>query len=113
MEDDWYNPNPEDGFSPEDHNIEMDEIAKMYAISEMENEQREWAKKQAQKFYNDFEDLSISESVSAVNSLITNGGVSLTEANTLLDNMIQVFQDDEEYEKCHVCLQIKKGLNNA
>jgi len=113
MEDDWYNPNPEDGFSPEDHNIEMDEIAKMYAISEMENEQREWAKKQAQKFYNDFEDLSISESVSAVNSLITNGGVSLTEANTLLDNMNQVFQDDEEYEKCHVCLQIKKGLNNA
>ena len=39
-------------------------------------------------------------------------GVTLSEANTLLDNMIQVFQDDEEYEKCHICLQIKNGIND-
>jgi len=112
MINDWYNPDPNDDFSPEDHDIEMDEIAKMYAISDMDNEQRDWAKTQAQKFYNDFENLSVSESVIAVKSLITNGGVSLVEANTLFDNMIKVFQDDEEYEKCHICLQIKNGINN-
>ena len=29
----------------------------------------------------------------------------------MLDNMIEVFsQGDEEYEKCHVCNEIKKGL---
>lgn len=112
MENDWYNSDPEDGFNPEDHNIEMDEIAKMYAIADMKDEQKSWAKTQAEKFYNDFENLSIEESVIAVKALIKSKSVSLKEANLLLDNMIQVFQDDEEYERCHVCLQIKKGIND-
>ena len=29
MINDWYNSDPEDGFNPQDHDIEMDEIAKM------------------------------------------------------------------------------------
>ena len=48
----------------------------------------------------------------AVKSLVKIKSVTLAEANTLLDNMIQVFQDDEEYERCHICLQIKNGIND-
>ena len=103
---------PDDGFNPQDHDIEMDEIAKMYAMADMEEEQKTWARKQAEKFYSDFENLSIEEAVFAVKSLIKTKSVTITESNTLLDNMIQVFQDDEEYEKCHICLQIKKGIND-
>ena len=112
MENDWYNSDPEDGFSPEDHDIEMDEIAKMYAMADMKEEQRTWAKKQAEKFYSDFENLSIDEAVIAVNALISTDAVSLSEANNLFDNMIQIFQEDEEYERCHICLQIKNGIND-
>jgi len=61
---------PDDGFNPQDHDIEMDEIAKMYAMADMEEEQKTWARKQAEKFYTDFENLSIEESVLAVKSLI-------------------------------------------
>ncbi len=111
MENDWYNSDPEDGFNPQDHDIEMDEIAKMYAMADMEEEQKTWAKKQAEKFYSDFDKLSIEEAVLAVKSLVKTKSVTISEANTLLDNMIQVFQDDEEYEKCHICLQIKNGIN--
>ena len=112
MENDWFNLDPEDGFNPQDHNIEMDEIAKMYAIADMEDEQKTWARKQAEKFYADFDSLSIEEAILAVKSLIKTKGVSLLKSNTLMDNMIQVFQEDEEYEKCHICLQIKNGIND-
>ena len=60
----------DDNFNPEDHNIEMDEIAKMYAMEDMKEEKRNWAREQANKFYNDFESLDISESIIAVKSLI-------------------------------------------
>jgi hypothetical protein len=112
MENDWYNFNPDDGFTPEDHDIEMDEIAKMYAMADMKEEQKAWAKQQAEKFYSDFENLSIDEAVIAVNALISTNVVSISEANDLFDNMIQVFQEDEEYERCHICLQIKNGIND-
>ena len=112
MINDWNNSDPDDGFNPEDHDIEMDEIAKMYAMADMEEEQKGWAREQAAKFYKDFDNLSIEESVLAVKSLIKTESVSLLEANKLMDNMIQVFQDDEEYEKCHICLKIKNGIND-
>jgi|TARA_Y100000389_G_scaffold80251_1_gene76948 hypothetical protein len=111
MINDWNDSDPDDGFNPQDHDIEMDEIAKMYAMADMKEEQKTWARKQAEKFYSDFENLSVKEAVFAVKSLIKTKSVTITESNTLLDNMIQVFQDDEEYEKCHICLQIKKGIN--
>ena len=112
MINDWYNSDPDDGFNSEDHNIEMDEIAKMYDMADMKDEQKTWAKKQAEKFYADFENLSIEESVMAVKSLIKTENVTLLEATALMDNMIQVFQEDEEYERCHICLQIKTGIND-
>jgi hypothetical protein len=112
MINDWNDSDPDDGFNPQDHDIEMDEIAKMYAMADMDEEQKTWAREQAEKFYSDFDNLSIEESVLAVRSLIKTKSVSMSEANKLMDNMIQVFQDDEEYEKCHICLQIKNGIND-
>ena len=47
MINDWNDSDPDDGFNPQDHDIEIDEIAKMYAMADMEEEQKIWAKKQA------------------------------------------------------------------
>ena len=90
MIDDWLNQNPDDGFDPNDHGIEMDEIAKMYAMADMEEEQKGWAGEQAAKFYKDFDNLSIEESVLAVKSLIKTESVSLLEANKLMDGREEV-----------------------
>lgn len=111
MIDDWLNQNPDDGFDPNDHGIEMDEIAKLHAMADMKEDQEIWAREQANKFYDDFESLDISDAILAVGSLIKNKALNIKQVNTMLDNMIEVFQMDEEYEKCHVCNEIKKGLN--
>ena len=113
MIDDWLNQNPDDGFNPNDHGIEMDEIAKLYAMADMKEDQEIWAREQANKFYNDFDNLNISDAILAVNSLIKTKVLSIDQVNTMLDNMIEVFLIDEEFEKCHVCNEIKKGLNNV
>ena len=112
MIDDWLNQNSDDEFNPNDHDIELDEIAKLYAISDMKEDQEIWAREQANKFYNDFDGLDITDAVIAVNSLIKNKILDIKQVTTLLDNMIQVFQEDEEFEKCHICLQIKNGIND-
>jgi|TARA_R100000084_G_C4642527_1_gene144674 hypothetical protein len=111
MINDWLNQNPDDGFDPNDHGIEMDEIAKLHAMADMKEEQEIWAREQANKFYNDFESLNITDAILAVSSLIRNKTLNIKQVNTMLDNMIEVFKKDEEYEKCHVCNEIKKGLN--
>lgn len=111
MIDDWLNQNPDDGFDPNDHGIEMDEIAKLHAMADMKEDQEIWAREQANKFYNDFDSLNISDAILAVGSLIRNKALNIKQVNTMLDNMIEVFKMDEEYEKCHVCNEIKKGLN--
>ena len=111
MIDDWLNQNPEDGFDPNDHGIEMDEIAKLHAMADMKEDQEIWAREQANKFYNDFETLDIKESILAVTSLIKTKVLNINQVNTMLDNMIEVFSQDEEYEKCHTVNEIKKGLN--
>ncbi|MBC8397001.1 MAG: hypothetical protein H8E16_07870 [Flavobacteriales bacterium] len=113
MIDDWLNQNPDDGFDPNDHGIEMDEIAKLHAMADMKEDQEIWAREQANKFYNDFETLDIKESILAVTSLIKTKVLNIDQVNTMLDNMIEVFSQDEEYEKCHICNEIKKGLGNA
>mgnify|MGYP003634223318 CR=1 FL=1 len=113
MINDWLNQDPDDGFDPNDHGIEMDEIAKLHAMADMNGDQEIWAREQANKFYNDFEGLDIEDSVLAVNSLIKTKALDIMQVNTMLDNMIRVFLLDEEFEKCHVCNEIKKGLNNA
>jgi hypothetical protein len=79
----------------------------------MKEDQEIWAREQANKFYNDFESLNISDSILAVNSLIKTKVLSISQVNTMLDNMIDVFLLDEEYEKCHVCNEIKKGLKEC
>jgi hypothetical protein len=112
MEDNWFNPDPSDGFNPEDHGIEMDEIAKMHAIADMKESQKEWAREQAERFYQDFETLDILNAVSAIIKMIKTKELELTNVNLMLDNMITIFQETEEYEKCHTCLQIKNGVND-
>jgi len=113
MIDDWLDQYSDDEFNPNDHDIETDEIAELYAISDMKEDQEIWAREQANKFYNDFGSLNISDAVIAVNGLIRNKILDIKQVNTLLDNMIEVFLADEEYEKCQVCNEIKKGLTNA
>jgi len=101
----------EEDFNPDDHGIDSDEIAKIYAIQDMEEENKKWLREQANDFYNDFDDLDVDESIKEIKALVTDGEISLESVNLLLDNMIIVFEEDEEYEKCHVCNQIKKGIN--
>ena len=108
----YFNTDPEDNFNPEDHNIEMDEIAKLYAMEDMKEDKRNWARETAERFYNDFESLNISDSVAAIKGMINAKALDLLQINDMLDNMIQIFQEDEEYEKCHICLQIKNGIND-
>lgn len=110
MNKDWLNYNSEDNFNPEDHGIEMDEIAKMYAMEDMKESQREWARRQADKFYKDFEGLDVPTAISSIKQLIRHDEITKEQVIIMLDNMIHVFQDDEEYERCHICLQIKNGL---
>ena len=110
MYNDWLNQDSDDDFNPEDHNIEMDEIAKMYAIEDMKESQREWAREQAEKFYKDFKDLDVEIAIHSIKKLIKTKEVSKDQVITMLDNMISIFQNDEEYERCHICLQIKNGL---
>jgi len=113
MIDDWLNQNPDDGFDPSDHDIEMDEIAKLQALADMREDQEIWAREQANKFYKDFESLNISDAIIAVGSLIKTKVLNINQVNTMLDNMIEIYEQDEEYERCDVCLKIKNGLNNA
>ena len=75
-------------------------------------DQETWAREQANKFYNDFETLDIKESIIAVTSLIRTKVLNINQVNIMLDNMIKVFTLDEEYEKCHIVNEIKKGLSN-
>ena len=101
----------EEDFNPEDHGIDSDEIAKIYAMQDMEEENKRWLREQANDFYNDFDDLDVDESIKEIKALVTADEISLESVILLLDNMISVFEEDEEYEKCHVCNQIKKGIN--
>lgn len=98
-------------FNPEEFDIEGDEIAKMYAIADMKEEQKRWANERAQTFYQDFESLDINAATVAVVHLIKNKELTKKVVNELFDNMIEVFAEVEEYEKCHKCNQIKIGVN--
>lgn len=112
MEDNWLNPDLNDEFNPEDHDVEMDEIAKMHAMADMKEAQRQWAREQAEKFYKDFETLDIQTSIKSVLKMIRTSELKLSNVNLMLDNIITVFEESEEYEKCHMCLKIKEGIND-
>lgn len=113
MEENWFNLDPDDGFNPEHHDVEMDEIAKIYAISDMKKKQYDWAKAQADSYYTDFANIDVKVAISSILTMIKTKRLTLVSVNAMLDNMITLFQETEEYEKCHVCLQIKTGVNDA
>ena len=50
--------------------------------------------------------------VQTVYNKIKNKELEVSKVNLMLDNMITIFQETEDYEKCHVCLQIKTGVND-
>lgn len=101
----------EEDFNPKDHEIESDEIAKIYAMQDMEEENKKWLREQANEFYDDFDDLNVDESIKEIKLLIDSNEITVESVNLLLENMITVFEEDEEYEKCHICNQIKKEIN--
>lgn len=112
MEENWFNLDPDDGFNPEHHDVEMDEIAKIYAMSDMKKNQHDWVRTQADAYYTDFTKVNTTTAISSILAMINNKELILTNVNTMLDNMISLYQETEEYERCHVCLQIKTGIND-
>ena len=106
----WDDYDSED-FNSDDFGLEPDEMSKLYAMEDMKEERRKWAIEQAYKFYDDFDSLDVEEVVSNLNGLIEQGTLRESQITTMFENMICVFQELEEYEKCHVCNQIKIKFN--
>lgn len=100
-----------DDFNLDDFELEPDEMGKLYAMEDMKEERKKWAVEQAYKFYDDFDSLDVEEVVHNLNKLISEGTLRETQVTTMFENMIMVFKDLEEYEKCHVCNQIKIKFN--
>lgn len=99
-----------DDFNPEDFGIEMDEIAKIYALHDMKEEERRIAIEKALELYDDFEGLDVIEAIKTVYALIKSKTLNFNQVMEMFDNMIKIFEETEEYEKCHKCLLIKVGL---
>jgi len=100
-----------EGFDPEDHGIGEDEIAKLHAEKDMEDERLHNVRAKAYEFYSDFETLNTDAAIEAVYQLIKSKELTLINVNEMIDNMIKVFEDDQAYEKCGVCVKIKVGVN--
>jgi hypothetical protein len=105
------NLNRENEYNEEGFDIEGDEIAKIYALADMKEQEKKWAQEKAQLFYKDFEDLDINSAVRGIVQLIKKNEISKEATLTLFDNLIEVFEEVEEYEKCHKCNEIKKGVD--
>ena len=73
----------------------------------MKSDKKAWAVEQAYKFYDDFDSLDVDEVVTNLHALIKDGTLRDSQINVMLENMITVFTELEEYEKCHICNQIK------
>jgi hypothetical protein len=98
-------------FEPSDHGVEEDELAKLHARRDMEDERLAYAREQAYEFYSDFETLNIHNAIEAVFNLIETKDLTIDEVNEMIDNMIVIFEMDEAFEKCAVCVKIKTGVN--
>jgi hypothetical protein len=105
------NLNRENEYNDEDFDIEGNEIAKIYALADMKEQEKKWAQEKAQLFYKDFEDLDINSAVRGIIQLIKNNEITKEATLTLFSNLIEVFEEVEEYEKCHKCNEIKKGVD--
>jgi len=102
-----------DDFDSEDFGLEPDEMSKLHAMEDMKEERRKWAVEQAYKFYDDFDSLDVDEVVLNLNQLISEGTLRDAQVTTMFDNMITIFTELEEYEKCHICNQIKIKFNDT
>ena len=67
----------------------------------MEEHELNWAIEKAYTFYDDLDDLDISNAADAVLNLIKTHELTFDDVNALLENMIDIFSSLEEYEKCH------------
>jgi len=95
-------------------NIESaDEIAKIYAMNDIDDEWFKNALEMADDFYNDLKKHPLKGAIIEVNKSITNRVFSLEQVNTLLDNMIKLYVETEEFERCSFCSEIKKGINKC
>jgi hypothetical protein len=103
----WDDFDPDDDFDPEDFGMDPDEMGKLYAIEDMKSDKKAWAVEQAYKFYDDFDSLDVDQVVKNLHGLIKDGTLRDSQINVMLENMITVFTELEEYEKCHICHQIK------
>ena len=92
-----------------DHN----EIAKLYAIEDMKEDRKKWAYEHALNFYSDFKHLDINISIKKVKRLIEIGEIKKDAIIEMLNHMILIFEEHEEYEKCNVCNLIKKSIQNV
>jgi len=100
-------------FEEYDEYDEYDEdgdLSKIYAEADMKEKKDQWFRNTAEEFYSDISKLDTEKSVDEIHKMIEAGELKFSTVIELLDNMIKVFQADEEYEKCKVCLDIKKEL---
>jgi len=100
-------------FNPEDFGLEPDEMGKLYAMEDMKSDRHKWAVEQAYKFYDDFESLDVDQVVKNLTALVNDGTLRKSQVNIMLENMITVFTSLEEYEKCHICNQIKIKVDDT
>lgn len=105
------NLNRENEYNGDDFDVEGDEIAKIYALADMKEQEKNWAQEKAQLFYKDFEDLDINSAIRGIIQLIKKKEITKEATLALFNNLIEVFEEVEEYEKCHKCNEIKKGVD--
>lgn len=105
------NLNRENEYNGDDFDVEGDEIAKIYALADMKEQEKNWAQEKAQLFYKDFEDLDINSAIRGIIQLIKKKEITKEATLDLFSNLIEVFEEVEEYEKCHKCNEIKKGVD--
>jgi len=101
---DWDDLDPDDW---DDSDMDSNEMGKLYAMEDMKEDKEKWAIKQAYKFYDDFDSLNVDQVVTNLHVLLKEGTLRKSQVDVMLENMITVFTELEEYEKCHICNQIK------
>lgn len=89
-----------------------DEISQLYAEADMKEVDKQWALDQAHKFYDDFTSVDTPSAIKNIKKLILDSELVEDEVIESLDNMIKIFEEIEDYEKCGVCLEIKNGVRN-
>lgn len=93
-----------------DEDILDNEISRLYSEEDMKSKKMKWALQRAYDFYEDFLMIGLNDSTTKISQLIVNEKINKESVIETLDNMILLFEGVEEYEKCNVCLKIKKEL---